>query len=115
MFEGLGNRAKLGAAAAVLLLKAALGAWAATALLTATGKGLLDSTDPSRGEKSFLGETIRTRNTGLGLLLLLLVVVTVAIVVQLIQQKPWARIAAIVLEGVAVLLAIWRLPDAVVP
>ncbi len=100
--ERAGTRAKVTVSAGILLLKAALGVWASIALLTASADN----------EKSFLGETIRTRRTGLGLLLLLLAAVTVVVVVQLLRLRPWSRTAAIVLEVVAIVLALTRIAAA---
>jgi hypothetical protein len=103
--ERAGTRAKVTVSAAILLLKAALGVWASIALLTASADN----------EKSFLGETIRNRRTGLGLLLLVLAAITVVVVVQLVRLKPWSRPAAIALEVVAVVLALTRIASATGP
>ena len=88
-----------------MFLKAALGVWAAIALLTASADH----------EKSFLGETIDERRTGLGLLISALVLVTIFVVFQLLRLRPWARTAAVVLECLAIVLALSRLPNAVGP
>lgn len=103
--ERIGDRAKVTAASAILLLKAALGVWAGFALLTAS----------KRDHKDFLGETITTRRTGLGILVLILVVITVFVVWQLTRRKPWARLAAIVLETGAIVLALTRITKATGP
>lgn len=103
--ERVGDRAKVTAAAGILLVKAVLGLWGAFVLMTASASH----------EKSFLGETISRRRTGLGLLILLLALITLVIGVQLLRYRPWARPSAIALEVVAIVLALTRLPNAVGP
>jgi hypothetical protein len=100
--ERLSRRAKLSSAAGILLLKAALGLWASIALVTASADN----------EKSFLGETIRTREPALAVLLLVLTGITVAVAVQLVRLRPWARTAAVVLEILAIALAVSRIGSA---
>jgi hypothetical protein len=103
--ERVGDRAKVTAASAILLLKAALGLWAGFALLTASASH----------EKSFLGETITKKRTGLGLLILLLAVVTVVVAVQLLRYRPWARPSAVGLEVLGIILAVTRIGNAPAP
>src|SRR3989337_423692 len=100
--ERLSRRAKLSSAAGILLLKAALGLWASIALVTAS----------AGNEKSFLGETIRTREPALAVLILVLAAITVAVAVQLVRLRPWARTAAVVLEILAIALAVSRIGSA---
>lgn len=87
------------AAAALLIIKALLGLWAAIVLLTAS------ATRPH----TFLGQAVSRRVRGAGLLALLLVVATVVIAVALSMGRPWGPPAAYVLEGLAVVLALTRI------
>ncbi|MGH2729325.1 MAG: hypothetical protein ACRDJI_01815 [Actinomycetota bacterium] len=97
--ERVGDRAKVTAASGILLLKAALGLWGGFVLMTTSASD----------EKSFLGETITKRRTGLGLLILLLAAITVVVAVQLVRYKPWARPTAVALEVLGIILAATRL------
>lgn len=103
--ERIGDRTKVTAAAAILLVKAVLGLWGAFVLMTASASH----------EKNFLGETVSKRRTGLGLVILLLALITLVVAVQLLRYRPWARPSAIALEVVAIILAITRVPNAVGP
>jgi hypothetical protein len=86
-------------ASVVLLVKAALGLWAAFALLTAS----------RAHRRSFLGGTVRVRHAGLGSLLLVLAVVSVVFAVALLRLVRWSRVATFVLEGVGIVVALARL------
>lgn len=100
--QRVGRGAMLIAAAVLLAIKAVLGIWAAFALLTATRSD----------HKTFLGESIESRRTGLGLLVVALVIVTALVAFQLVRLRPWARLGAFVLEGAAIALAITRIGSA---
>jgi hypothetical protein len=100
--ERVGDRAKVSVASAILLLKAALGLWAAFALLTASASD----------EKNFLGETISKKRSGLGLLILVLALATAFVAVQLLRYRPWARPSAVVLEVLGIILAVTRITSA---
>ena len=86
-------------AAVVLVVKAALGLWAAYALLTASRTHHL----------SFLGGTVTSRHAALGVLLLALAVASVGVAGALAQMRRRARMAAFGLEAVGVALAVARL------
>jgi hypothetical protein len=83
----------------LLGLKALLGLWAAIVVLSASA---------SR-PRSFLGQAVHRRVAGVGFLLLVFVAATVVILVGLVQRASWAPIAAYVLEGLAVVLALTRI------
>ncbi len=87
------------AASAVLLIKAALGAWGAYALLSAS----------RAHHRSFLGGTVRSRNTPLGIALALLAVASLVIAVALLRAVPWARVGAFILEALGSVLALARI------
>jgi hypothetical protein len=87
------------AAGGLLAVKAVLGFWAAYALLTAS----------KAHHRSFLGGTVSTKHTGLGLLLLLLAVASVVVAAGLLRAAPWGRTAAFALEGAGAVLAGSRL------
>ena len=103
--RGLADRTRLMVAAALLALKVVLGLWAAFALLTASAD------DP----QTFFGETINSRQTGLGLFVGALALVTLIVITYLVQFRRWARWAAIAIEAVATVLAGSRLGSATVP
>jgi hypothetical protein len=85
-------------AAAVLLVKAALGLWGAYALISAS----------SHHYRRFLGGVIHSRHLFLGVLILVLAVLALVVATGLLAFRTWARIGAFVLEGVAVILALSR-------
>src|SRR5918999_1960511 len=87
--RGLADRTRLMVAAAVLALKVVLGLWAAFALLTASAD------DP----QTFFGETINSRQTGLGLFVGALALVTLIVITYLVRFRRWARWAAIAIEA----------------
>ena len=87
------------AAAALLVLKALLGLWAAIVVLSAS----------AARPHSFLGQAVRRRAGGLGFLLLVFVAATVVVVVGLVQGVSWAPVATYVLEGLSILLALTRI------
>lgn len=99
------RRLIIGVACLLLAVKAALGLWGAYALLTASPEN----------PRSFLGETVATRNVGLGLVLLILAVLALGVVLALWQGKRWARPAAIGLELLAIALALSRIGSATGP
>jgi hypothetical protein len=103
--RGLADRTRLLVASALLALKVVLGLWAAFALLTASAD------DP----QNFFGETIDTRQTGLGLFVGALALVTLFVISYLVRFRRWARWAGIVIEVVAIVLAGSRLGSATVP
>jgi hypothetical protein len=103
--KGLAARTRITVASALLALKAVLGLWAAFALITASASNY----------RSFLGESITSRQTGLGLLVLALAVITLVVVAYLIRFRNWARWAAISLEAVGIVLAITRIGRATGP
>jgi hypothetical protein len=103
--RGVADRTRLLVASALLALKVVLGLWAAFALLTASAD------DP----QSFFGETITTRQTGLGLFVGALALVTLFVITYLVRFRRWARLAAIAIEVVAIVLAGSRLGSATVP
>jgi hypothetical protein len=103
--QGLAARTRITVASALLALKAVLGLWAAFALITASASN----------HRSFLGENITSRQTGLGLLVLALAVITLVVVAYLIRFRNWARWAAISLEAIGIALALSRVGAATGP
>ena len=85
--------------AVALGVKAILGLWASYALLTAS----------SAHHRSFLGATVTTRHTGLGVLLLVLAVASLIVVAGLALLHPMARVAALALEVLGIVLALARI------
>jgi hypothetical protein len=86
-------------AAVVLALKAALGVWASYALLSAS----------RTHHRCFLGGTVTSRHTGLGVLMFVLAAASVVVVAALALMRQRARMAAFALEGVGIILALSRL------
>jgi hypothetical protein len=103
--QGLAARTRITVASALLALKAVLGLWVAFALITASASNY----------RSFLGESITSRQTGLGLLVLALAVITLVVVAYLIRFRNWARWAAISLEAIGIVLALSRVGAATGP
>lgn len=87
------------AAAALLGAKAILGLWAALVVLVSS---------PTRPQ-SFLGHPVSRRGVLVGLLLVALVGITIAVAASLLQGRPGARWAGLVVEAVVVILALSRL------
>lgn len=84
-------------AAAILMgVKVVLGLWVTAILFSAT----------RLHHRRFLGAVVRRHHPGLGLVLLLFVVLTIVVLIGLVTLLAWARIAAFVLEGITIVLAL---------
>jgi len=86
-------------AGVILIVKAVLGGWAAVVVLAAS----------RQHHRSFLNATITRRHGGLGLVLVVMTAATIVVAVGLLRRLSWARVAAYILEGVAIVTAVSRL------